>query len=96
MLCAKEAVADDQIEFCRDAQKQFLRDHLAHWTPAFSRRLERLAGNEFYRSVARLLRETVETECARYAIHAGNADLQLRPAEESVDPCGACGLVSRE
>lgn len=96
VLCAKEAVADDQIEFCRDAQKQFLRDHLAHWTPAFSRRLERLAGNEFYRSVARLLRETVETECARYAIHAGNADLQLRPAEESVDPCGACGLVSRE
>jgi TorA maturation chaperone TorD len=96
VLCAKEAVAGNQIEFCRDAQKQFLRDHLARWTPAFSRRLERLGGNEFYQGVARLLRETVEAECARYAIQSGNADLQLRPAEELVDPCGACGLVNRE
>jgi DMSO reductase family type II enzyme chaperone len=95
VLCAKEAVAAaEQIEFCRQTQKKFLQDHLARWTPAFSRRVERLAGHQFYRLAARLLREAVEAECARHGIAAGNADLQLRPREALVDPCGACGLAT--
>ncbi len=92
VLCAKEEVAGDQIEFCRETQKKFLQEHLARWTPSFSRRVERLAPHEFYRHAARLLREAVEAECARHGIAPGNADLQLRPVEPLVDPCGACGL----
>jgi TorA maturation chaperone TorD len=92
VLCAKEEVAGDQIEFCRETQRKFLQEHLARWTPAFSRRVERLAGHEFYRHAARRLRAAVEAECARHGIAPGNPDLQLRPAEELVDPCGACGL----
>ncbi|MGH8596383.1 MAG: TorD/DmsD family molecular chaperone [Gammaproteobacteria bacterium] len=100
VLCAKEAYAlgnsRENVEICRDAQKKFLREHLARWTPAFSRRVERLAGDEFYRQAARQLREAVEAECARHGLQPGNADIQLRPVEELVDPCGACGLVNRE
>jgi TorA maturation chaperone TorD len=96
VLCAKEEVAGDQIEFCRETQKKFLREHLARWTPAFSRRVERLSDSEFYRHAARLLREAVEAECSRHGIQPGNADLQLRPVEALVDPCGACGLVQKE
>ncbi len=96
VLCAKEEVAGEQLEFCRETQKKFLREHLARWTPAFTRRVERLAGDEFYPQAARKLREAVEAECARHGIKSGNADLQLRPVEELVDPCGACGIVNRE
>ena len=33
-------------------------------------------------------------ECERLGVRAGNEDLQLRPAEDPVDPCGACGLAN--
>jgi TorA maturation chaperone TorD len=96
VLCAKEEVAGDQLEFCRETQKKFLREHLARWTPAFTRRVECLASDKFYPQAARQLRESVEAECARHGIQSGNADLQLQPVEELVDPCGACGIVNRE
>ncbi len=97
VLCAKEAYAleysPDNLDVTRDAQKKFLREHLARWTPAFSRRLQRIANDAFYRSIAELLRVAVLAECERFGIQAGNEDIQLRPAEELVDPCGACGLA---
>lgn len=98
VLCAKEAAADqsDHIEICRTAQKQFLREHLVRWIPAFTRRLERLAADEFFPAHARLLRETVAVECARYGLKPGNEDLQLRPAGELEDPCGSCGLAGTQ
>jgi TorA maturation chaperone TorD len=96
VLCAKEEIAGDQREFCREIQKKFLRDHLARWTPAFSRRVERLADNGFYRHAARQLRAAVETECARHGVRPGNADLPLRPVEQMLDPCDGCGIGARE
>ena len=96
VLCAKEEVAGDNRELCLDAQRKFLREHLARWTPAFTRRVERLAGDSFYPAAAGQLRAAVEAECARHGLQPGNADLQLRPVEELVDPCGACGLVQKE
>jgi DMSO reductase family type II enzyme chaperone len=92
VLCMKEAVGGKQIELCRDAQKKFLREHLARWTPTFSRRLASVAGDPFYRSVAELLRTAVAAECDRHHLRPGNADLQLRPVEEMVDACGSCGI----
>jgi TorA maturation chaperone TorD len=96
VLCAKEEVAGDQIEFCHDVQKKFLREHLARWTPSFSRRVEKLSDDPFYQTAAGLLRDSVLAECVRLGTRAGSDDVQLRPAEELTDPCGACGLVNRE
>jgi DMSO reductase family type II enzyme chaperone len=98
VLCAKEAAAlaegsEEQREIVRQAQKQFLREHLGRWTPAFSRRLERLADDRFFPALAAFLRACVHMECARAGIPAGNDDLRLRPAAEPVDPCGQCGLA---
>jgi TorA maturation chaperone TorD len=97
VLCAKEAYARvhglPELDQCLDAQKKFLRDHLARWTPAFSRRVERHTTEEFYQHAARLLRETVLAECARHGVRPGNDDVQLRPVDELTDPCGACGMA---
>ena len=94
VLCAKEEVAGDQLDFCRDTQKKFLREHLARWTPSFSRRVEQLSHDEFYRAAAGRLREAVLAECDRLGVRPGGDDLQVRPAEELTDPCGACGLAT--
>ena len=98
VLCAKEAVADqpEHLDICRNAQKQFLREHLARWVPAFTRRVEGLAVDDFFPAHARLLRETVTAECDRYGLQAGNSDLQLRPAGDLEDPCGSCGLAGTQ
>ncbi|MCG3146908.1 MAG: Chaperone protein TorD [Verrucomicrobiae bacterium] len=92
VLCAKEEVAAENLDLCRDAQKKFLREHLARWTPAFSRRLARLAGDPFYRAVADILHRAILAECDRHHLRPGNADLHLRPVEEMVDVCGSCGI----
>jgi TorA maturation chaperone TorD len=95
VLCAKEAAAatPEQTAVCRDAQKKFLREHLGRWTPAFSRRLERIAGDPLLQSLAALLRACATSDCARFGVPAGNEDLRLRPAEEPMEPCGSCGLA---
>lgn len=97
VLCGKEAHAQeraqDALEIIRGAQKKFLREHLGRWTPAFTRRAQRLSVSPFYAATAALLRASVTAECERLAIPMGNEDLPLRPAEEQVDPCGACGLA---
>jgi len=102
VLCAKEAIAEHTseeegaIELCRNAQKQFLREHLGRWTPAFTRRLERLSNHEFFQTHARFLHAAVIAECMRYGLKPGNEDLQLRPAGDLEDPCGACGLANAQ
>lgn len=97
VLCAQEAHAaatsPEHVAVCRDAQKKFLREHLGRWTPAFSRRLERLAADDWLQALAVLLRECVLADCARFGVPAGNEDLRLRPAEDPMDPCGSCGLA---
>ena len=89
VLCAKEEVAGEQVEFCRETQRKFLQEHLARWIPAFCRRVR---GDSFYESAAERLHKALLVECTRHGIEAGNPDLNLRTVEELVDPCGACGL----
>ena len=102
VLAAKEAYAlehqlDTQdLSLCRDAQKQFLREHLGRWTPAFARRLARMAGDTALGALANLTCAFVEAECARYGIAPGSEDLLLRPviatAESMCDSCGVTQL----
>lgn len=35
-------------------QKHFLKEHLANWVPAFCRDIERIAGEDFYKAVAKI------------------------------------------
>jgi len=101
VLAAKEAYAlehqldGDQIALGRDAQKKFLREHLGHWLPAFTRRLEREAGPGALAALAQFTREFVLSECARFGVTPGSEDLLLRPVDEAADcMCDSCGITN--
>jgi putative dimethyl sulfoxide reductase chaperone len=100
VLAAKEAYALEQqldpedLSLCRDAQKQFLREHLGRWTPAFARRLGRMAADTALGALANLTCAFVEAECARYGITPGSEDLLLRPVDETAESmCNSCGVT---
>lgn len=101
VLAAKEAHAleyqfdEDALTTLRDAQRKFLREHLARWTPAFARRLARLADGTALGPIARLLGALVRWECARHRVPPGSEDLLLRPVDDQAERlCDSCGLKS--
>jgi DMSO reductase family type II enzyme chaperone len=101
VLAAKEAYAlehqldDEQTVICRDAQKKFLREHLGRWTPAFTRRLARMAGDTALGALADFTREFITTDCARFGVPPGSEDLLLRPIDESSETlCASCDISS--
>jgi len=99
VLTAKEAYALEhqldarQLGQCRDAQKQFLREHLGRWTPAFTRRLAAATREPALRALADFTRAFIESECARFNVKSGSEDLLLRPVDEAAESmCASCGL----
>ena len=98
VLAAKEAFAlehqlDDELALCRDAQRDFLREHLGRWAPAFGRRLRSTIGDCALGSLGDLLRVFIESECARFGVAAGSEDLLLRPVDDDAERlCANCGL----
>ena len=99
VLAAKEAYALEQqldpedLSICRAAQSRFLREHLGRWTPAFARRLARMAGDSPLGALANFTRAFVETECARYGITPGSEDLLLRAIDQAAESmCNSCGV----
>ncbi|MBM3837605.1 MAG: hypothetical protein FJ398_06520 [Verrucomicrobia bacterium] len=101
VLAAKEAYAlehqldDLELPVCRDAQKGFLREHLGRWTPAFARRLARVAGEGVLGALAEFTLEFIEEECRRLGVAAGSEDLLLRPVDEADESlCASCGIRS--
>ena len=99
VLAAKEAYAHehqldaDQLAQCRDAQKNFLREHLGRWTPAFARRLAATTNDPALRTLAEFTRAFVESECAHFGVNPGSEELSLRPVDEAADrACDSCGL----
>jgi len=98
VLAAKEAYAIQQnldaepLAIVRDAQRDFLREHLGRWSPAFGRRL-RAAADGPLAALGDFLRAFVEAECARAGVRAGSEDLLLRPVDESSERlCESCGI----
>jgi DMSO reductase family type II enzyme chaperone len=101
VLAAKEAYAlerqldDEQAALCGDAQRKFLREHLGRWTPAFTRRLARMAGGTALGALADLTRAFITEECARFKVTPGSEDILLRPIDESSESiCASCGITN--
>lgn len=74
-LCWKEARAraeavGEHIEVCQDAQRKFLRDHVARWAAKFADRLEGSTQEEFFLALAGLLRKMVREEAERLGVPA--------------------------
>jgi len=98
VLAAKEAYAIQQnldaepLAIVRDAQRDFLREHLGRWSPAFGRRLRSAAVGPLA-ALGDFLRAFVEADCARAGVRAGAEDLLLRPVDESSERlCESCGI----
>lgn len=98
VLAAKEAYAIQQnldaepLAVVRDAQRDFLREHLGRWSPAFGRRLCKAADGPLA-TLGDFLRAFVEAECARAGVRAGGEDLLLRPVDEASERlCESCGI----
>jgi DMSO reductase family type II enzyme chaperone len=98
VLAAQEATllntrpGDDAVTLSRDAQRKFLREHLGRWTPAFIRRLQRMAEERPLGLLARFALAFLEFEAARLKVALGSAELWLRPADEAASLCDSCGL----
>jgi hypothetical protein len=68
-----------------DAQRAFLRDHLARWLPAFCARVMSADGDGLYGRLARLAAALVEAECRCFEIAAGPQYLELRAVDPNAD-----------
>jgi DMSO reductase family type II enzyme chaperone len=100
VLAAKEAYALEhqldleELALGRAAQKRFLREHLGRWTPAFARRLARMAAGTPLGALAELTGSFVEAECVRQGLPPGSEDLALRPVDAAADSmCSSCGVT---
>lgn len=95
VLYAKEAWGQEQelhdlAESCADAQRLFLRDHLARWLPAFAFRVEKADPGGFYGRLAALTRSFIQHECRRFDIECGPQWLEVRPADPERDASIDC------
>lgn len=81
----------EQVELCRDAQRDFLRDHLAWWLPSYCTGLASKAGSGPYAALAKALAAFLPTERNRFGIKSPAAPVRPKsiPAEESMG-CGGC------
>lgn len=99
VLCAKEAwgVQEGELqlaETCADAQRLFLRDHLARWLPAFAHRVMGADPEGLFGVFASLAAAFIMEECRRFEIEAGPQWLELRPMDPASDAsidCDASG-----
>ena len=94
-LAMKEAYALEQrdppmLEETKKATRLFLRDHLARFVPAFTKKLAREDRNGFYGTLANLCLKFATLECAQRGVHLGPESLTLRPATDDRVPM-ACG-----
>lgn len=95
-LCSKEAHAYTQsdkenADICRDAERVFLRDHLARWLPAFAHHVEEADADGLFTAFARFADAFIEAECSHFDIHAGPPTLELKQPDPVLDTQISCG-----
>lgn len=101
VLCAKEAHAienseADHLDIGVKAQRDFLKDHLACWLPAYAHRVERADPDGFYGALARFASAFVAAECDRFEIAVSPTTLKLRSTDEVLDTSISCGSADGE
>ncbi|GBC78055.1 Selenate reductase assembly chaperone protein [bacterium HR08] len=99
VLALKEIRArdeDEHLRITRDAERAFLRDHLAVWVPAFARAMRRRArevgvdGGGFYGHLLTWLERFLESECARWGVAARAEASAPMPCDDADDEAFAC------
>jgi hypothetical protein len=98
VLCAKEAraIATDDgslLESCFDAERSFLRDHLARWLPAFAHRVREAEGDGFYAALAEFSAHWIGHECRHFEMGQGPQLMELTPADPERDAEISCESI---
>lgn len=92
---ATDASASDQLDVCDQALRDFVRDHLAWWAPAFAAGLRRKADHGLYHALASVLAGLIPLERQLLHIDAPfrivQPELIEQPEEQS--GCAACPLI---
>lgn len=101
LLYEKEAYAiaqadPDHQDISVRAQRDFLKDHLARWLPAFTHRVQQVDPQCFYGLLSRFASAFVSAECRRFEITAGPVTLEIKPADPVLDRAIACELEEGE
>ena len=95
-LACKEAYglenkdAQDKIAIVTDAQKKFVREHIAMWVPLFTKFLEKKAKTGFYKETSQFTRAFVEQEIAYLKIkprRLKSEEVSIEPPEEELIKC---------
>ena len=71
------------------AERSFLKDHLARFTPTFSHLCIQEDQGGFYGNLGRLLQNFIQLECVRFNLKSGSEKLHLR-SSVTVDECFDC------
>ena len=95
-LACKEAYGlekkddEDKLSIVTDAQKKFVREHIAMWVPVFTKFLEKKAKTGFYKETSQLTRAFVEQEIAYLKIkprRLKSEEVSIEPPEEELIKC---------
>ncbi len=84
VLAAKEAfgfaqsLGEEPMAVGQAAQRQFLREHLGRWIPAFARRVAQTVPDGPLATLADFTADFITTECLRLGVAPGNDEVLLR------------------
>ncbi len=91
---APDAAADEQVNVCDRAMREFFRDHLAWWVPTFAQALHRKSESGYLRAVAAVLSAWIPAECRRLEIDGLLVPFVPAAAgsPDACAPCAGCAL----
>ena len=97
VLCAKEACGLENmdpalVESARSAQRAFLKSHLGHWLPAFTRQVLESKPCDFYCRLSGFANAFVTCDCQRLGVSLGSPYLELRPVDAIEEAAQSCGV----
>ncbi len=101
VLCVKQAtgiLSGDLglVDACCDAQRTFLRDHLARWLPALGSKVAKADGDGIYGHLARVSTAFLASECQTFGVTPGPDYLELRRVDPNADAEIQCGPAPAE
>ena len=97
-LCVKQAYAEEHRDaklaaVTVDAQRKFLRDHLARWAPAAARRIIDQSQDSYYTALSHFMLVYVGDDCGRADVTPGSEHLKLRLPLSEADACLSCPMA---
>lgn len=100
VVCAKEEyhqkqnpIDQEMVKLCITTEKNFIKEHLARWVPAFTHKLSQEIPDGLLFAISEFTRTFIEKECQGLGIPVGSQDLLLRVIDEEEESmCGSCGI----